>query len=279
MSDENEIKEQIKEANKPLNDSITQWYTDNFPENLEDGKLNEYKGCCDDTEMNLLVECYHIFSNKGKPKNVKKNKKQSLDNDFIKALVAYYYYMMVLENYIFNFIDEKYLKIDRIRKITDYVRGDILDDRSVEKMIDGHKIRVNKNSMLLLDNENNLYHFVVYPYDQDKTDTIVIHNTVDFAKNIYNPYVILKEKGTELSEQPFDEKYKYIYQKQTESGQLNKVVAKSHLACFHKYHTEKSKQYFELFYKKSEPINWVSQIRRKILHMNTVVFDGHTGDE
>lgn len=285
MSDENEIKEQIKEANKSLNDCMIQWYKDNFPENLEHGKLNEYIGCCDDTEMNLLVECYNIFSNKGKPENVKKNKKYAVDKDFIRALVAYYYYMMVLENYIFNFIDEKYLKIDRIRKITDYIH-DIPDDTSVIRNVNGYRIRVNKDSMILTDNDNNVYDFVLRPFNKDKIDNIVIHNIVDSAKNInnfdYKSYVIKKEKGTELLlEQPLEkileEKYKYIYQTDPETGKLIKVVAKSHLACFDNYHTEKSKQYFELFYKKSETINWVSQIRRKILHMNTVGFEGHKG--
>ena len=287
MSDENEIKEQIKEANKSLNDCITQWYKDNFPENLEHGKLNEYIGCCDDTEMNLLVECYHIFSNKGKPENVKKNKKYAVDKEFIKALVAYYYYMMVLENYIFYFIDEKYLKINRIRKITDYNIHDIPDDTSVIRNVLGYKIRVNKDSMILTDNDNNVYNFVLHPFHKDKIAQIVIHNIVDSAKNIdnfnvYKSYVILKEKGTELLKQPLEEKleekYKYIYQTDSENGKLIKVVAKSHLACFDNYHSEKSRQYFELFYKSpSEKINWISQIRRKILHMNTVGFEGHTG--
>ena len=285
MSDENEIKEQIKETNDELNQCIERWYQDNFPENLEHGKLNEYKGCCDDTEMNLLVECYHIFSNKGKPENVKKNKKQTLDKDFIRALVAYYYYMMVLENYIFNFIDKKYLKIHEITKIKDYIH-DIPDDTSVIRNVLGYRIRVNKDSMILTDNDNNVYDFVLRSFNKDKIDNIVIHNIVDSAKNInsfdYKSYVIQKEKGTELLlEQPLEgkleEKYKYIYQTDSETGKLIKVVAKSHLACFDNYHTEKSKKYFELFYKKSETINWVSLIRRKILHMNTLGFEGHKG--
>lgn len=74
MSYENEIKTEIVKANESLNKCIEDWYIKHFPENLEHGKLNEYKGCCDDTEINLLVECYHIFSNKGKPENSKKNK-------------------------------------------------------------------------------------------------------------------------------------------------------------------------------------------------------------
>ena len=266
--------------NKSLNQCIEHWYQENFPENLEEDKLNEYKGCCDDKEIDLLVECYHIFSNKGKPENVKKNKKQSLDKDFIKALIAYYYYMMVLEHYIFIFIDEKYLKIDKIIKITDYIT-DIPEDNSVIRNINGHKIRVNKDTMLLKDNQSNWYNFVLYPTDKDKT-YVLIHNIVDTENNIYNPYVIQKEKGKELSEQQLDqdlnEKYKYIYQKQAESGKLIKVLAKEHLKCFDDYHTEKSKQYFELLYKSpSEKIAWISQIRRKILHMNTELFEGHKG--
>ena len=282
MSDDTELKIEINEQNKPLNQCIERWYEENFPENLKDDKLNEYKGCCDDEEINLLVECYHIFSNKGKPENVKKNKKQTLDKDFIKALIAYYYYMMVLEHYSFIFMDEKYLKIDKIIKITDYIT-DIPENSSVIKTIDGHKIRVNKNTMLLKDNQSNWYNFVLHPTDKHKT-YVLIHNIVDSAKNIdnfnvYKSYVILKEKGTELLlEQPLEGKYKYIYQKQAESEKLIKVFAKEHLACFDDYHTEKSKQYFELLYKSpSEKIGWISQIRRKILHMNMELFEGHKG--
>lgn len=276
MSDENELITEFVKTNESLNKCIEDWYQDNFPENLKDDKLNEYKGCCDDTEMNLLVECYHIFSNKGKPENSKKNKKQSLDKDFIKALIAYYYYMMVLEHYIFIFIDEKYLKIDKIIKITDYIT-DIPEDNSVIRNINGHKIRVNKNTMLLKDNQSNWYNFVLYPTDKDKT-YVLIHNIVDTANNIYNPYVILKENGKELLEQQLEGKYKYIYQKQSETGKLIKVLAREHLSCFDDYHTEKSKQYFELLYKSpSEKIIWISQIRRKILHMNTELFEGYQG--
>ena len=274
MSYENEIKTEIVKVNESLNQCIEDWYIKHFPENLEHGKLNEYKGCCDDTEINLLVECYYIFSNKGKPENSKKNKKQTLDKDFIIALIAYYYYMMVLEHYSFIFMDEKYLKIHEINKIK---HTDIPENSSVIKNIDGHKIRVNKNTMLLQDDQNNWYNFVLYPTDKDKT-YVLIHNIVDTANNIYNPYVILKENGKELLEQQLEGKYKYIYQKQSESGKLVKVLSREHLSCFDDYHTEKSKQYFELLYKSlSEKIIWISQIRRKILHMNTELFEGYQG--
>lgn len=96
----NEIKLSIIEETKKLNECILKYYNEAFPP--ED--LKDFKHCCDEDELNLLIECYNIFS--------EKNKLQSLDKDFIKALIAYYYIIQVLEYYVPQYMDEKYLKID-----------------------------------------------------------------------------------------------------------------------------------------------------------------------
>ena len=58
ISDE-QIKLSITEETKKLNKCITEWYRKNFPNDLDD-----FKGCCDEDEINLLVKCYNIFSEK-----------------------------------------------------------------------------------------------------------------------------------------------------------------------------------------------------------------------
>jgi hypothetical protein len=91
-----QIKLSITEETEKINKCIIELYNKNFPDDLL-----EFKACCDEDEIKRLIKCYNIFS---KNKNL-----QVLDNDFIKALIMYYYNITVLEYYIHTYIDESCL--------------------------------------------------------------------------------------------------------------------------------------------------------------------------
>jgi hypothetical protein len=221
VSDE-QIKLLITKVTETLNKCIRNWYIYTIPTDLE-----HFKGCCDKDEINLLIKCYNIFS---------ENKKlQFLDYDAIKALVMYYYIVVVFENYVTNFIDKKYLKI--------------VDEEKSNNV-------KTPNLYFFTDNDDNEYAYYwtndVEPYieieDQD-------NDTVFYARNT----------GRET--------HPYIYQ---DKELKNKVKSKQHINCFEKMlTTEKSKEYYDLLYRGSE--DYLSQIRRLILNMNTKLFEGHKG--
>jgi hypothetical protein len=142
ISNEEELSISIMEETNKLNKCIQEWY-EKF---LEPNDLSDFKGCCDKDEINLLIRCYNIFS--------ENNNLQSLDKDVVKALVAYYYIIQVLENNITGFIDEKYLRI-------------VKEEPS--------KVPNNK---IFTDNAMNIYAYYWNKYD-DEEKYIEVHDTVD----------------------------------------------------------------------------------------------------
>jgi len=92
-TDYEQIKLSITEVTEKINDCITKWYQTHFPDDLAD-----FTACCNEDEKKLLVECYNIFS--------KNNNLQVLDYDFIKALLMYYYIVVVFEYYVTEYVKE-----------------------------------------------------------------------------------------------------------------------------------------------------------------------------
>ena len=221
ISDE-QIKLLITKETEKLNKCIRKWYDIYLPNDLE-----HFKGCCDKDEINLLIKCYNIFS---------ENKKlQFLDYDVIKALLMYYYIVVVFENDINYFIDKKYLKI--------------VDEEKSNNV-------KTPNLYFFTDNDDNEY---TYYWTNDVEPYIEIedpdNDTVFYARNT----------GRETDP--------YIYQ---DKELKNKVKSKQHINCLENMlTTEKSKEYYNLLYRGSE--DWISQIRRLILNMNTELFEGHKG--
>lgn len=99
-SDE-KLKLLIIEETEKLNECINEWYVKHFPNYLE----NDFKACCDEGEVKLLIECCNIFT--------LNNNLQSDDTDVVKALLVYYYNLGVLEHYVSKFIGKKYMYIEK----------------------------------------------------------------------------------------------------------------------------------------------------------------------
>ena len=126
------IRSAVIEETEQLNACVIQWYRDFFPDDL-----HEFTGCCNEDEINLLITCYMIYSEHNS------ELLESLDKHFIKALVAYYYMIVVFENYIYNFIDKKYLKIVKE------------EDSQVP------------NNKIFTDNDDNIYAYYWTKWDKD----------------------------------------------------------------------------------------------------------------
>lgn len=222
VSDEQIILE-IKQETEKLNKCITEWYNETFPDDLDD-----FKGCCDTNEINILVKCYNIFS--------KNNNLQSLDYDFIKALLMYYYVIVVFEYYVDNLIVNKYLKIVSETKSSNPREKDVY---------------------YFKDNDGN-----TYTYNWNRRDDGF------FAISIKGPQgQIFYAAARGRKNNP------YIYK---DSDLSEAVISKYNMNCLENIlTTEQSKEYYELLYKGDA--DWISQIRRLILNMNTDLFEGHKG--
>jgi hypothetical protein len=221
ISNEN-IKSSITEETYKLNKCVKEWYKTN----LESDDLQEFQGCCNEDEINLLIRCYNIFS--------EKKKLESLDKDFIRALVAYYYNLIVFENYMHEFIGEKYLKI-----------------------VDEYPSKV-PNNKIFTDNNDNIYAYYWNKYDNEE-NYIEVKDEINRKKY----YVSNKDRKADP----------YFYQ--DKEGKII-VVLQQHMNCLENIlDTENSKEYYKLLYKNDE--DWISQIRRIILNMNSEPFEGHKG--
>jgi hypothetical protein len=224
---EEQIKLSITEETEKINKCVKKWYNTNFPDNLD-----EFKGCCDKDEKNVLIKCYNIFS---KNKNL-----QVLDDDVIKSLVMYYYIVVVFEDYVHRFIDKKYLKIVKEEKCDDVKR---------------------QNLYFLTDNDDNIYTHYRTKYD----DT-------DVYSEIENP-VTEQEFYIRSNKNNLRETDPYICH---DNKLMKKVLTENHMNCLENMlTTEKSKEYYDLLYRGSA--DWISQIRRLILNMNTELFEGYKG--
>lgn len=219
-----QIKLSITEETKKLNKCITEWYRKNFPDDLVD-----FKGCCDKDEINLLITCYNIFS--------ENENLQVLDYHVIKALIMYYYIVVVFEDYVHRFIDKKYLKIV-----------------NEEKSVDARK----PNLYLFTDNDSNIYTYYWTKYDDEP------YIEIEYNDN-HNMKFYVRNQGRETDP--------YIYK---DNKLKKKVITENYMNCLENMlTTEKSKEYYDLLYRGSE--DWISQIRRLILNMNTELFEGHKG--
>jgi hypothetical protein len=216
----------IMEETEKINECITEWYNTNFPDDLD-----EFKGCCDEDEINVLIKCYKIFS--------ENKNSQFLDYDIINALLMYYYVTVIFEDYVNQYIDEKYLKI-------------VSEEKS--------KNPRNPNLYLLIDNNNNIYTYYWTKYDdEDPYPYIEIEDPVK-DKEFY-----ARNKGRETD--------RYIYQ---DENLTKKVKTEKHMNCLENMlTTKKSKEYYDLLSRGDA--HWISQIRRLVLNMNTELFEGHKG--
>ena len=95
------LKQMINENVTIFNTCIKNWYIKNFSDKLEKG---EFIGCCNDEELELLIECYNIISSK-------KKLTTTIDEKLVEAIIAYYYEVQVLEYYVQGSKDEKYINI------------------------------------------------------------------------------------------------------------------------------------------------------------------------
>jgi len=221
-----EIKKSLMSEIIPFNKCIEEYYK----EKLFEDDLKDFQPCCNEDEINLLIRCYKIFS---------ENKhSQSLDIDFIRALLAYYYMLIVFENYIHDLAGNKYLKI--------------VDEIDIPRKLNDGRIQENK---AFRDNKDNdyVYYWTEYHY---KDNYIEVQDP--YTRERY--YLSNKDRETNP----------YVY---SDFKLKNKIKISDHMNCLEIIlKTKKSKDYYQLFYSSEE--TWVSEIRRIILNMNPEEFKG-----
>lgn len=238
IKNDEEIELLIKEESEKLNECFQTWYKENFPDELE---KKEFVGCCNEDELNLLVKCYNIFS--------KNNELTHIDKDFIKALLVYYYNIVVLENYVHNYLDEKYESINEETE----------DIKDINKYFSSKTIMFisNKDG---IKNNTYVYQTTIVKDGSDSEDEkkyIEIKNP--FTNDIYyvnnvnrvkDPYIYKDEKGTK------------------------KIELNTHINCFDKLieNDKKRRSYYKLFYESDN--DWISEIRKKMMGFNDTEFKG-----
>lgn len=237
VSNNENIKLSITEVTEKLNECITEWYTKNFPE----VDLGDFTGCCNEDEINLLVECYNIFSEN---KNL-----QSPDYDFINALLIYYYNLVVLEYYVNYSIS---LSIDKYLKIVDEKKNNLL------------------NRTIFIDNYGNKYRHLS---KRDRPKSSDIESIVNLPHINLGEVFYIRSKTNNLRE---TDPYIYRDEKLTKKVEHEeKVKPENYMVCFESMLTEQTKKYYELLLFGEE--DWISQIRRKFLNMNPEDFDDYKG--
>lgn len=190
------IKLAIIKETEELNACVIQWYLDFFPDDL-----NEFTGCCNEDEINLLIRCYMIY------REHNSESLESVDKDFIKALVAYYYMIVVFENYIYNFIGKKYLRIVKE------------EDSRVP------------NNKIFTGNDDNIYMYLWTKYDKDDK-----YIEVEDPVNEISYYV----SNTDRRADP------YFYKDKKGKIKIN-VREKNMNCLENILNTRKSKEYYKLF--------------------------------
>lgn len=126
------MNEKMYEIIQKLNNCVKTWYNNYLPE-----YTSHFKPCCTKDEIINILDCYFIaidiFDNK-KDDNINED---IINEGIIKALIVYYYMLIVFENYIYHYIDEKYLKI--------------VDEQYSE----------DKNKKIFIDNIDNIYEYYI----------------------------------------------------------------------------------------------------------------------
>jgi len=193
-----EIKLLIMKETKILNDCFKKW----SERHLEEHEKLDFTGCCNEDEINLLIKCYNIFS--------ENNDLQSLDTNAVKALIAYYYMLVVFENYIIDFISIQYLEIVKEQK---------------------PKEPKDSKDRYFQDNNDNVYAYF-YEEGDDTENYIKVVNTegqkyyVSNKNRVTDPYIYKDKKGK------------------------NKIKSRPDMYCLRKIlSTKESKDYYNLFYK------------------------------
>jgi hypothetical protein len=218
------IKSLIIKETKILNNCIENWYK----RYLEEDDKQDFTGCCNEDEINLLIKCYNIFS--------ENNDLQSLDTNAVKALIAYYYMLVVFEYYMNRYIGIQYLKIVK------------------EQQPEDPKDPKDSKDRYFQDNDDNVY---AYFYEEgDDTENYI--KVINAEEKIY--YVSNKNRET----------YPYIYK--DKQGKI-KIKSQPDMYCLrYMLSTKESKDYYNLFVRSDK--KWVSQIRQIILNMNPEPFEG-----
>jgi len=190
------IKSLIIKETKILNNCVEEWYEIN----LEPHDKADFTGCCNEDEINLLIKCYNIFS--------KNNDLQSLDTNAVKALIAYYYMLVVFEYYMNRYIGIQYLKI---------VKEQQPEDPKDQK------------DRYFQDNDDNVYAYFYEEGDDTK-------NYIEVVGNNGQIYYVSNENR---KNDP------YIYD--DEEGK-NKTKLQNSMDCLEKIlSTKESKDYYNLF--------------------------------
>jgi len=152
-----------------LNACVLKFLKDNEYED----EIQDFTPCCNAYEQKMLIDCYNIFF--PNPTNVVVD----VDMDFIKALIAYYYNLSVLEHYFSVFADEKYLRVTREVSAKD------LNEENT-KSVFGEK------DLGFMVNDGHLY---LYIYKQGDADNDNMYNVINELGSRYYIYKNWEEKG------------------------------------------------------------------------------------
>jgi hypothetical protein len=168
------IKSLIMKETKILNNCVENWYK----RHLEEADKQDFTGCCNEDEINLLIKCYNIFS--------ENNDLQSLDTNAVKALIAYYYMLVVFEYYMNRYIGIQYLKIVKEQQPKD---------------------PKDQKDRYFQDNDNNVYAYFYEEGDDKKNyiEVVGINGQIYYVsnKNRENyPYIYKDKKGNKIKSQP-----------------------------------------------------------------------------
>jgi len=163
------IQKVIVDETDKLNACVLKFLKDNEYED----EIQDFTPCCNAYEQKMLIDCYNIFF--PNPTNVVVD----VDMDFIKALIAYYYNLSVLEHYFSVFADEKYLRVTREVSAKD------LNEENT-KSVFGEK------DLGFMVNDGHLY---LYIYKQGDADNDNMYNVINELGSRYYIYKNWEEKG------------------------------------------------------------------------------------
>lgn len=86
-TDSTQLERKIDEFVDEFNECLTQYYMEVWPDEYE---IGEFTRCCDESEKNLIKECYEIY---------RQHDKYTADTIALKAIILFYYSSQVLEYY------------------------------------------------------------------------------------------------------------------------------------------------------------------------------------
>lgn len=230
------LNDTINILSEELNKCITLWLQKNYPEELTN---NLFLGCCNENELKMLTECFNIIRSQ---QNFTKTNAYSI----LRAIIVYYYILIVMDYTHLIYTDYKYIYVDYIRYDSE------------------------NNKIEIVNEENNIYGTSVYDYDnierfldesgkpvEFKID-IIDNNNDDGIRIIYMPKDMKSINDIEVQ----NNKIKIYYKKD------KPVINKRYLACFD-YLLENYPDAIVIYQKliiSEEP--WVKEIRKKIMNFN-----------